>query len=1690
MPILKMTRSGRGRACDLGRRIGFGRFRLAVAALGLLGCLPLRAASVTLVTNDAYGASSFAAAGYWSNGAAPSPTNIYSTAGFSLRSPADTAAYGFGGGSLTVETGGRLLMKGVGGQALTVTNLILNGGLADFANGGADYYTETLAGNITLQAGTRSYLGALSGAPAFETLVVAAAISGSGDLQLGGASVNAGADNGVVIFAGTNSSTGTTTVAGGTLLINFPNGNGNVYVTNGGTLGGTGRLGGPLVVLAGGKLAPGIPARGALAASLGALTVSSPATNAGMVVMRIDRSGTTPNDRLVASSIVISPGATLTVTNVGTTNLAPGDTFALFSPPISGAFDTVSLPPLPNPVLIWTNQLAVNGTIAVVATNLVIAGAASPPVVAAGQAIWLTVTVIPAANPTSTGLAVTANLTPIGGSGAQTFYDDGTHGDGAAGDHIYSFSTTVASNAVPGSANLNVSASDDQGRAVGTTIPLTVVASGAPFMGAPFLSLLETNAAGSLPVVAGGQGTPIYYGGNDATVVGIAAGALRDDVQRVTGVTPLLSSNPPAATANAIFIGTIGKSALIDGLIAAGKIHVGSIQGQWESYLATVVTNPVAGVGRALVIVGSDRRGTTFGVFGLSEAIGVSPWYWFGDVPVTQRMALYVGAGTYTEPSPGVKYRGIFLNDEDWGLNPWAEQTFDPSGQIGPTTYARIFELLLRLHANYIWPAMHDVTKAFYTVPGNRDMAENYAIVIGTSHHEPMLRNTSEYNTTTLGAYNYWTNRANIYNFWEQRVIETATNENTYIVGMRGIGDAAMIAPAGTTTQQKADELQNVIIPDQRQMIHDHVNANPALVPQVFVPYKEALTLYQTGMQVPDDITLAWPDDNHGYIRELSGAAERARGGGSGVYYHLSYWGGPVSYLWLLTTPPAMTCEEMMKAWDYQARRIWVVNVGDLKPGEIGMEFFLRLARNPEAFRNFDPHAYLAQWAARNFDAPNAEAIATLLEEYYRLNIITRPEQLNFTASGFNFTGNGDEAQQRLDQFAALTASANALYAQLPANQQAAFYEMILYPMRGADLQNKKILLAERSRLWAAQGRAATTKLALAAQAAQDAILSETVFYNKTNAGGKWNRTMTVTTTGEAKKPYIMPTLGSYTAPGTAGLGVAVEGAAAGLGTHAGVLPTFNPMANQAYFIDVFNTGTSAMTWTAQSSVPWITLTQTNGTADARLWVGIDWPNAPRGYAVPGTITIQGAGVTNTVDVQAFYPLSLNLVTLPPAVENNGVVSIEAENFTSQQDGTNGVGWRRLTRACASRDGMTILPVTAAVMDPAAITSNTPALTYQFYAFSTGATTVQLACLPTHKITSDHVGCRYAISLNGDPPQVVDINADADSAAWNINVLRAAAYGTSHHLIANPGLQTLQVWMIDPGVVLDKMTVSINSGVFEAENQAFAASTAYHTFSEAGVSGDGAVSLDATGVGQSIAFTLPYLAAGTYDLAVRVKMLNTRGIAQMAIGDTASGPFSKLGSPLDFYAASATYTNLVTLRVTNSTAGPKYLQFTITGKNAASSSYQIVLDKFTFVPVMAGTPAPSLGGWRLAYFGTTDNAGDAGDAADPDHDGIPNLIEYATGSYPTAVSGALLAAAITNNHLAVTFNRAKDAPGVTIHVAAANSLSDLLSGGTEIWSSAVVPYPAGLAPVAPVTVVDPQENTNTTRFLRLSVSRP
>jgi hypothetical protein len=1208
----------------------------------------------------------------------------------------------------------------------------------------------------------------------------------------------------------------------------------------------------------------------------------------------------------------------------------------------------------------------------------------------------------------------------------------------------------------------------------------------------PFMPVSETPTSDSMKIAGAGQSAPIHYSTSDAEVVRIAAEALAEDIERVTGIPASASTADPSAS-EVILIGTVGSSPLIDSLVSSGKIDVSAIQGKWEAYTAAVVENPISGITRALVIAGSDRRGTAFGVFALSESMGVSPWYFWGDVPTPQKPGLHI-SGTHTQGSPGVKYRGIFLNDEDWGLQPWAAKTFEPEvGNIGPKTYATIFELLLRLHSNIIWPAMHEwpvMTAPFYTVPGNKEAADDYAIVISTSHHEPMLRNSHEFDTATMGEYNYWTNSNTIYNFWDQRVAETADYENIYTIGMRGRADAGVFIPPG---EDIVDMLGNTIIPDQRQMISDHVNPDPSQVPQIFIPYKETLTYYNNGLDalLPEDVTILWVDDNHGYIRQLSNSSERARSGGSGVYYHLSYWGVPESYLWFCSTPPGMTRSEMMKAWDFDANKMWLVNVGDIKPMEIGTEFFLRMARDPEAFRDFDQHAYFTQWATRNFGPLHADAIASVLNDYFRLNIVTRPEHLNLSNAGFSMVKNGDEAQKRLDEFAALRATAETIYNQLPASQKPAFYEMVLYGIRGSDLANRHVLKAERSRLWADQGRAATAVLAAEANADFDALIGELDFYNLTNADGKWNHMMSPghgNWNGVLDPFNTRATVGSYSPPASSSLGVAIEGSEPPLdaGTP-GELPRFNRTAESISFIDVFNLGTNPMSWTAVASAPWITLSQTSGTSDARITVGIDWNQAPRGYAVPGTVTIQGSGDTRTVNLRAFYPLDLNLATLPAAVEDNGVVTIEAEDFTDQHDRADGAGWRRADEAAASQDGMTIQPVTAASLDPSNIPADTPSLTYQFHAFSTGSLKIRTECLPTHKITSDHPGVRYAISLNGDTPKIVNVNAAEYSAAWNVNTLRAAAYGISSHSITAPGLQTLKVWMVDAGVVLDKFVIEIATGLFEAENLSVQESSKPAvTFTDPPASGAAGLHIQSTAVNDFATVVIPGLGAGDYQLTLRVKKWTNRGIIQMSVAQSPTGPFVDIGGLYDLYDATGLYADIGPVPVTFTAGGPKYIKFTITGKNPAATNYWILLDTLTFKPVisMSGVPIQN---WRNAFFGTTNGVGDAADLADPDRDGIPNLMEYATGSYPTVPGGSPTASALVGDHLVLTFNRARDATDVIYRVLAGDDLPPT----TPIWSSETTPYPGGSAPFFQTSVTDPQEiGDSATRFLILKVERP
>lgn len=621
------------------------------------------------------------------------------------------------------------------------------------------------------------------------------------------------------------------------------------------------------------------------------------------------------------------------------------------------------------------------------------------------------------------------------------------------------------------------------------------------------LDVHATERPGDFVLVDGSRKAKIFIDRTDAKVVGIAAKAFTGDVKELSGKELNISEVQNINGDYIVLIGTLGHSSIIDQLVKEKVINADQLINKWESFAISVVNHPYGKAKQLLVIAGSDRRGTAFGVFHLSRLMGVSPFVWWADVHPAQMKKIFI-SGTYTSGEPSVKYRGIFINDEDWGLQPWAAAKMDTLiKDIGPNTYAHVFELMLRLKANYIWPAMHPCTKAFYYYKENPKVADDYAIVVGGSHCEPMLRNNvfewaenfeQEYGKKP-GDWRYDLNKDEMYRYWDDRVKESVKYESVYTVGMRGIHDGSM--PGPKDPDQKLKLLENVIT-DQRKIFKDDFKKEAAEIPQIFVPYKEVLGLYRRGMQLPDDITIIWPDDNHGYIRQLPNEQERKRVGRHGVYYHFSYWGTPQDYLWLCSTSPALISNEMTKAYNYGADRLWVFNVGDIKPAELELQFSMDMAWDIKKYPPAKALDYIGSWAKETFGDQYADEIAIIKKEYYLLANAAKPEHIN------SVIFNSKERIERLKRYERLSDRALALAKKIPGRLKDAYEELVLYPVQGAAAINQKILYAQISK---EQPVAASGEVAVYATRSMQAfkhIEEITKTYNLKTAVGKWNGIM------------------------------------------------------------------------------------------------------------------------------------------------------------------------------------------------------------------------------------------------------------------------------------------------------------------------------------------------------------------------------------------------------------------------------------------------------------------------------------------------------------------------------------------------------------------------------------------------------
>lgn len=947
------------------------------------------------------------------------------------------------------------------------------------------------------------------------------------------------------------------------------------------------------------------------------------------------------------------------------------------------------------------------------------------------------------------------------------------------------------------------------------------------------LALSTAQLVGFAPVGDGfalvhdGQAAPLWLDAADYPGVLRAAHDLQADIARVSNVKAALETAKITPGPMPVIVGTLGHSALVDGLARNGKIDTSKVAGQWESFLIAVVPQPMPGVAQALVVAGSDKRGTIYGIYELSEEIGVSPWYWWADVTPDHHDTLYVKPGVFVQGPPSVKYRGIFLNDEYPDLTRWVSEKFGtvkpgehppiPPGiaNYGHEFYEKLFEVMLRLRANYLWPAMWN--NAFNEDdPENPRLADEYGIVMGTSHQEPMMRAQKEWDRRyehTIGHWNYEQNPKVLEDFWREGIHRNKHYENLVTMGLRGANDTPM-APGGPAANMA---LLEKIVGVQRGILRDEVNPDITKVPQLWCLYKEVQEFYEAGMRVPDDVTLLWAEDNWGNLRRVPTAEERTRSGGAGVYYHFDYHGGPRNYQWLNTSPIAKVWDQMSLAKRYGADRVWIVNVGHFKGYEFPLEYFLSLAWDTNRWTNTNLDDYTQRWAAREFGPAHAGEIATIVERYSKYNGRRKPEMLR--PDTYSLT-DYREAETVVADYEAISAQAEAIMKKLPPEKRAAFFELVLFPTQASANLNALYLAAGRNALYAKQGRASTNLMAGQTRALFERDAQMTDYFNHTLEGGKWDHFMDQTHIGY--KIWRDPPhnsldaikLAALVVPEPAAMGVAVEGSTEAWpspGASEAVLPQFDAFNRQRHYLEVFNRGRKPFDFTATASEHWIVLSADSGTVgpDLRIWVTIDWSRVPQGTA-SGSIQIAGAGGSVVVKVDAFNPAEPTRASLHGFVEGEGYVSMEAEHYTTKTDaGPN--RWIRIEDYGRTLSGLRAEgPVDA---PPAVPGKDSPCLAYDFTVFAPGQADVTAILAPTMNFLANR-DLRCAISFDDEPPQTIVVVPHA-YLSGNGNRNWEKVVGDNARLVhwkgelTRPGRHTLKFWMVDPGVVLTKLVVNL-----------------------------------------------------------------------------------------------------------------------------------------------------------------------------------------------------------------------------------------------------------------------------------------
>ncbi|WP_071146070.1 glycosyl hydrolase 115 family protein [Bacteroides ihuae] len=924
-------------------------------------------------------------------------------------------------------------------------------------------------------------------------------------------------------------------------------------------------------------------------------------------------------------------------------------------------------------------------------------------------------------------------------------------------------------------------------------------------------------------IVANGKATSIYVDAADWKGVIRAANNLGNDIRKVSGIASKVKESTTPET-HSIIIGTIGKSKLIDKLIADRKINVSDIKGQWESFVIQTVDGN-------LIVAGADKRGTIYGIYDISEKIGVSPWYFWADVPAKKSNKLYVKAGRFVQDSPKVKYRGIFINDESPSFTGWCNAKF---GGVNSKMYVNMFELLLRLKANFLWPAMWG--NAFNEDdPMNPVLADEYGIVMGNSHHEPMMRAQKEYTKRKqkIGEWDFVTNSANLEKFWFEGLNRNKNYDNVITMGMRGDGDVAM---------GKGEDLENIktlqnVVKSQRDIIRKVYNDDPANHPQLWAIFTEVQRYYDAGLTVPDDIILLFCDNNWGYIRRTLPLKEKDRIGGGGLYYHIDMNGGPWNDRWVNTTTIPKLREQFNLAYQSGINKLWVVNVGDLKPKEIPIDFIMHYAWNPEAVPADKTMDYSIDWATKTFGSEHAVEIADIVSKYPKYNLWRKAEAQ--VPNIFSIV-NHNEGDRVIQLWRDVANKAEALKSKIAPEAQDAYYQLVLYPTKASAGVAEMYIAADKNNLYAKQGRVSANDYAKRVRDLYDLDKQLSDYYNGPMADGKWKNMMSdihiCYRIWSMPLTSTMPAVVDVTPLPTPAMGIAVEGSEQAWPASAekAALPVFDGLNKKPYYIDVFNRGTGAFTFNAVANNSWIKLSVTKGTVEKenRIIVDIDWESLPVGKA-DGLIEIRQGD--SLVQVQVSAVKSIIPVTTEPYFGSlTGEFSIPANKFNANVAGKKSK-WLLLPDLGRDEACMGIFPVTA----PSEIPKTAPRLEYKMYLNQQGKTTFCIGILPTQDVNPER-GLRIAVSIDNGEPQILDarkglVDTFTEYTPTNLansKVLKPlpplnkeiALVGTGKLRrneifdnirwldvqldVAAPGFHTLKVFMIDPELVLERIVVN------------------------------------------------------------------------------------------------------------------------------------------------------------------------------------------------------------------------------------------------------------------------------------------